>query len=71
MFDLRKKIVSVAVGAGILTLWHLFAQVGFASFLESQGSPLGTIETTFLGYGTVLILTGIAVWFLLGRGGRG
>ena len=68
MFDLRKKVVSVAVGAGVLTLWHLFGQSGFAMFLESQGSQLGMIETTFLGYATVLVCTGVIVWFLIGRG---
>lgn len=68
MFDLRKRIISVAVGAGALTLWHLYPQAKFAEFLESQGVTLGVVETTFLGYGTVLVLTGVVVWFLLRRG---
>jgi len=68
MFDLRKKIISVAVGAGALTLWHLYPQSKFAEFLESQGVSLGVVETTFLGYGTVLVFTGVAIWLLIGRG---
>jgi len=64
----KKKIISVAVGAGALTLWHLYPQSKFAEFLESQGVSLGVIETTFLGYGTVLIFTGFVIWLLIGRG---
>lgn len=69
---LSNKIVSILVGASVLTFWTLLGGLQwYEQFLAEQEIQIGHTETVFSSYVLLFTIASVVTYLLMWRAGRG